>query len=156
MNSKCMSACWWKKGVWRWHKWERRIICFTLRPRQTPCSKELCSFSYPKKTNKSFNTPPILVWRVGFVDKCSNPTPTPDQHLLSVQSQPRSPFFFFFSSPPLLPPLFFFFSPIPAGRTLPPPPLLHLCLYWNFLLKKKKGKWRTGGYWRGRECVAEE
>lgn len=56
------------------------VIWFTLRPlRQAPCSKELCSFSYPKTDyEQSLNTQhvdPRL--RVDLVDNCPKPQPPP-------------------------------------------------------------------------------
>lgn len=131
------------------------VIWFTLRPlRQAPCSKELCSFSYPKTDyEQSLNTQhvdPRL--RVDLVDNCPKTQPPPLM-CWGLNLHHTSPLF----PPSILPPnlpLFFPSSFLPsqqAGGTntaekrplLPPHPLLHF--YWNFLLR---GKWRTGGYRR--------
>ncbi len=95
--------------VWRWHNGKKRVIWFTLRPRQAPCSKELCSFSYPKTNyEQSLNTLPILVWGLVWSITVQTQPPPLINICWGLNLDHTSPFF----SPPLLPPnLPSFFSP---------------------------------------------
>lgn len=53
----------------------KRVVSFTLRPRQAPCSKELCSFRTPKTIYEQFlNSQLNLLWGCP-VNKCPNQTP---------------------------------------------------------------------------------
>ena len=120
---------------------KKRVVSLTLRPRQAPCSKELCSFRTPKTIYEQFlNSSPNLAWGCPV---STSPNQTPINS--SSTTAKLSIFSLFFFPPPSSSPFSPFLSPIIAGRWNKhgtAPPLLHpYTLHWNFLLR---GKWLTG------------